>query len=101
MEDNKIEEIQLLEQSLNNLLLQKQMFQMELEEVEAALEEIKKSGDEVYKVIGQLMIKSDKSKAQEELENKKRIIEIRLRSIEKQEEETTKKIESLRKEILE
>jgi len=46
MSERDIQEIHLLEQTLQNLLLQKQAFQMELSETEAALEEIEKSGDE-------------------------------------------------------
>ena len=59
--ENKLQEMQILEQSLQNLLMQKQAFQMELAETQSALKEIEKSGDEVFKVIGQLMIKTEKA----------------------------------------
>ena len=44
MENQKIQEMQMLEQNLQNLLLQKQAFQMELSETESALQAIADSG---------------------------------------------------------
>ena len=97
--DKKIQEMQMLEQNLQNLLFQKQAFQMELSETKSALNEIGKSGDEVFKIIGQLMIKTDKAKTKEELSNKEKIISLRINSIEKQETSLAKKLEDLQKEI--
>ena len=98
--ERKIQEIQILEQSLQNLLLQKQAFQMEISETTAAKREIEKAGDGVFKIIGQLMIKSDKSKVKEELSNKERLLDLRIKSLEKQEATFLEKIDSLKKEIL-
>ena len=66
----KLQELQVLEQNLQNVLMQKQTFQIELAETQGALEELEKSGEEVYKIIGQLMIKSEKAKMKIELEEK-------------------------------
>ena len=98
--DKKIQEIHLLEQSLQNLFLQKQAFQMELSETQSALKEIENSGDEIFKIIGQLMIKTDKSKIKEELSNKEKILDLRKKTIEKQETSLTKKLDSLRGEVI-
>lgn len=100
LDNNKIQEMQILEQNLQNILLQKQAFQMESLETDSALEEIKKSGDEVFKVIGQLMIKSDKKKIQEELEGKKKILDMRLSTLEKQEKSLSEKLEEIREEVM-
>ena len=100
MDANKIQELQIMEQNIQNILLQKQAFQMEASETEAALEEIKKSGDKVFKVIGQLMIQADKASIQKELEEKKKIIDVRLKSLEKQEATFSEKIEELREEFM-
>lgn len=98
--DNKIQEMQILEQSLQNLLMQKQAFQLELNETQAALKEIKNSGDDVFKIIGQLMIRSDKKKMQDELSNKEKLLGIRLKSLEKQETSLTEKLEQLREDVM-
>jgi len=100
MENNKqLQEMQFLEQNLQNLLLQKQAFQMELSETQSASKEIEKAGDEVFKIIGQLMIKSDKSKMKKELEDKEKILNLRINSIEKQEKNFVEQLENLRDKI--
>jgi len=96
--ERKIQEIQILEQNLHNLLLQKQAFQMEISETRAAKKEIENSKD-VFKIIGQLMIRADKAKVKEELLNKEKLLDLRIKSIEKQETSLTEKMDSLRKEV--
>jgi prefoldin beta subunit len=98
--ENKIQEMQILEQNLQNILLQKQAFQMELSETESALNEIERAGEDVFKIIGQLMIKTDKSKVKDELLNKKKIIDIRVKTLQKQEVALSNKIEEIREEIM-
>ncbi len=99
MNNNEIQEMQILEQRLQNSIFQKQAFQMELAETDSAIEELEKSGDEVFKIIGQLMIKSEKSKIRNELEDKKKILDLRIKSVEKQESSLTEQIEKLREKI--
>jgi len=98
--ENKIQEMQILEQSLQNLLMQKQAFQMELTETQSALREIEKSGDEIFKVVGQLMIKTEKSAVKDELANKEKILNLRIKTLEKQEDTFSKKLEEIRKQML-
>jgi len=98
--DKKIQEMQLLEQNLQRLLLQKQAFQMELSETQSALKEIENSGEEVFKIIGQLMIKTDKSKMKQELLNKEKILNLRTKAIEKQESSLTEQLDKLREEMI-
>jgi len=97
--ESKIQELQILEQKLQNSILQKQAFQMEMAETNSAIEELKKAGDEVFKIIGQLMIKSDKVKIKEELENKIKILEMRIKSFEKQEQLLSSQLEKLQEEV--
>lgn len=99
-DQNKIQEMQILEQTLQNLLLQKQAFQMELTETQSALKEIEKSGDDVFKIVGQLMIKAEKQKVKDELANKQKVISLRLKSFEKQEGILTEKAEKLREQFM-
>ncbi|HTY44283.1 MAG TPA: prefoldin subunit beta [Patescibacteria group bacterium] len=101
MEEKKIQEMQILEQTLQNMLLQKQAFQMELSETASALEEINNSGEEVFRIIGQLMVKSDKKKMLEELANKEKILNLRIKTIDKQENSITERLERLKEELAE
>ena len=96
----RIQEIQILEQNLHNLLLQKQAFQMELNETENALGEVEKTKEDVFKIISNIMIKTDKSKLKEELGRKKELLNIRLKSIDSQENQFSKQLEDLRREIM-
>jgi len=96
----KIQEMQIMEQQLQNLLLQKQNFQIELNETINAEEEVKKTKGDVYKIVGQVMVKSAKKDIEVELSKKKEIIELRIKSIEKQEKFLSEQLSKNRDEIL-
>ena len=98
--ENKIQEMQILEQNLQNLLLQKQAFQMELSETRTAKREIEKSHEDPFKMVGNLLIKTDKKALSEELSGKEKLLDLRVKSIEKQEIIFSGKLETLQKEIL-
>lgn len=95
----KIQEVQALEQNLQSFLMQKQSFQLELNEVLNAIEEIKRSDGEVYKMASGMMIRSNKESMLKELEEKKKLSELRISSIEKQEKLIDDKISAIRKDI--
>ena len=96
----KIQQLQSYEQALHTLLMQKQAFQAELNETENALSEIIKTKDDVFKLVGNIMIKSDKKKIEEELKKKQGLIQLRLKSIEKQETQLEKQVEEIREEVM-
>lgn len=81
----KLQELQILEHNLNNVLMQKQGFQLELNETFNALEEVKKTQDSIYKMVGSIMVKADKEKTLSDLEEKKKVLELRNESLDKQE----------------
>lgn len=95
--DKKIEELQHLESHLQNFLMQKQAVQIELNEIDNALREIKNSSDELYKMVSGVMIKSTKEKLNKELEEKKKIAEMKLASIEKEEKKPREKLSDPKK----
>ncbi|MFH1916344.1 MAG: prefoldin subunit [Nanoarchaeota archaeon] len=94
-----INQIQLMEQSLQNLIAQKQLFQNQLLEAESATKELA-SSEKAYKIIGNLMILKDKKEIQEETKQKLERVSIRLKSIEKQEERAKGKIKELQDKVL-
>ena len=97
--NKKIEDLQILEHNLQNVLAQKQNVQLELGEILNALGELKKSEDEAYKIVAGIMIKSDKKNLTFELEEKKKLLNLRISSIEKQEKFIEKEVSELRDEI--
>jgi prefoldin beta subunit len=98
--ENEIKELQMLEQNMQSILMQKQAFQSELGETENALQELNKSGDEIFKIVGNIMIKSSKSDIIKDLEQKKDLISLRLKSLDNQEKSLEKSSESLREKVL-
>ena len=99
-ENNSIQEMQVLEQNLQNILMQKQAFQMEFSETQSSLKEIKDAQGDVFKIVGQLMIKTNKEKMEEELKNKEKIIDLRIKTLEKQEVAFSEQLTKLRDEFL-
>jgi prefoldin beta subunit len=97
--DEKLMQIQLLEQNMQTFLMQKQQFQIQLSEVDSALENIKGSS-KTYKIIANIMVDSDKTTLEKDLQQKKEVLELRIKSLEKQEEKIREKSEKLQKEVL-
>ncbi|MBS3083514.1 prefoldin subunit beta [Candidatus Pacearchaeota archaeon] len=95
----KIQDLQILEQNLQNILIQKQNLQADLNETVNALEEVKKTTDAIYKMVGSIMVVVDKKKTLEELEEKKKLSELRNDSISKQERLIESKARELQQEI--
>jgi prefoldin beta subunit len=95
----KINNLSMLEQNTQQLSAQRQQFQTQLLEIESAIDELKNSQD-AYKIIGSIMIKTDSAKLQEELLSKKKILDIRISSIEKQEDAAKEKAKKFQEEIM-
>jgi|SRR3989344_197834 len=95
-----IQELQLFEQNLQGLSMQKQAFLMELTEVENALSEIKDNNEPIFKVIGQIMVKTDKKKIEKELKEKKDLINLRIKSIERQENLLNQNVDKIKTELM-
>jgi prefoldin beta subunit len=100
MENSKIQEMHFLEQNLQNNFLQKQSFQLELTETESSLKELENSGEEIFKIIGQLMIKTEKEKIRKELKEKIKILKLRIKSIENQEKSLSEQLHSIKADFL-
>lgn len=100
MNDQDIFQLQLLQQNLQNIVLQKQHLQKQLAEINSALEEIV-SSPSVYKIIGDIVVASEKNSLKKELEQKKEILQLRLKNFEKQEQILKEKTEETQKKVLE
>jgi len=95
----KIQELQLIEQNLQNFSLQKQSIQVEINEITNALNEISKTNDEVFRILGGIMIKANKTDLKKELEEKIKVSEIKINSFDKQEKILEEKSKKLREEL--
>ena len=97
--EQKIGQLQMFEQSLQSFLGQKQQFQVQLVEVESALNELD-STEKAYKIIGNIMVEADKNELKSDLRSKKEVLELRIKTMEKQEAQVREKASKLQSEIL-
>ena len=95
----KLQELQILERNLQTFSMEKQSSQVELNEIDNALSELNKSSDDVYKVVSGIMIKSEKTYLITELNEKKKILNLKIASIEKNESPLEQRAEKLRSEL--
>ena len=95
----KMQEFQLAQQNLQNLSLQRQAFQIELNEAESALEESGKAEGDMYRIVGNIMIKAEKEKIIKELQDKKEILALRIKTLENQERILEEKLEKMRRDL--
>ena len=96
-----IQELQMLEQGFQQLLMQKNAFSMESNETDLIIKEVEKTEGEVSRIIGnQVVIKSTKEDILKDMNNKKELIDKRMKSIDEQEKDYSKKIESIREEVM-
>ena len=97
----KIQQLQMMEQSFQQLLMQKNAFSMESNETDLIIKEVEKTEGEVSRIIGnQVVIKSTKEKILEDMKKKKELIETRMKTIDEQEKQFSEKIESIRDEVM-
>ena len=97
--EQKIGQLQMFEQSLQSFLGQKQQFQVQLVEVESALGELENT-DKAYKIVGNIMVESDKNELKADLQSKREMLELRIKTMEKQESQVREKASKLQSEIL-
>jgi len=89
--------LQQLQQTLQAVLTQKQQLELELNEVEQALSELKKLTDKavIYKSIGSLLVKSKRTKVTTELNERKDLLNMRSGVLGKQEHRLRSQVKDL------
>jgi len=87
-------------QMLGNISQQKQQYAMQSELINASLEELGKTKEKtVLKVVGNILITKDVKEMENELKERKESVDLRLKTLEKQEESALKKLNSIRAKI--
>ena len=89
---------QQLYQQVQNLVARKQQLKLELMEVENALRELEKVGEDtpVYKSVGAILIRTDKAKLVQELEDRKTFLNLRIEQVEREEKRAKEQLEDIR-----
>ncbi|MEM2874367.1 MAG: prefoldin subunit beta [Candidatus Nanoarchaeia archaeon] len=97
----KIQELQLLQQRLTVFTAQKQQLQIQLAELDNALAELQKAKPPVYRLLGEILVEKLPDELKAELKEKRDEIDLRIKTIEKQESKTREKAQELQKAIAE
>lgn len=91
---------QALQQQLHVIQQQKEALNLQMLEINKALEELSKTAEEeVYKVTGPVLVKVKKTEAQKDLESRKDMSSLRLKSLEKSETSAKGQMEDLRSKL--
>ena len=83
---DEVVRLQGLQQKMQSLLVQKQNIQVQMVEINNALKELgkQKSGEDVFEIVGAIMLKKDVTELKKSLAERKEIFELRSTSYDKQ-----------------
>lgn len=98
---NQLAQLQQLQQQAQAVMTQKNQIEGLIRETDAALKELEKSSDDavIYKGVGELMFKADKAKLVEELKERKDMMDLRLKTMAKQEERIQSRFTQLQEQL--
>ena len=95
----KIQELQLMQQKLSIFAAQKQQLQLQVLELENALKELEKAKSPVYKLTGELLIEKPAKDIKKELSTKKSDLDLHIKTLETQEKKIKDRALDLQKEV--
>ncbi|WP_121742676.1 prefoldin subunit beta [Natronorubrum halophilum] len=97
----KIEQLQDLQETAQQVAVQKQEAESSLTDSKNALEELENIDDDtaMYRKVGELLVETEYDAAEDDLEDKVDSLEIRLETLEKQEERVQEQFEDLQGEL--
>jgi prefoldin beta subunit len=99
MDNPELQKLQTIEAQAHAHAAQRAGLQAQLSEVDNALKEMIGASD-TYRIIGNIMVKSDAAKLSVELQEKKAVLQTRMASAERQEKRLREEMESLQGKIL-
>lgn len=97
----QIAQFQMMQQQAQAISSQKVQMEIQLKEIDHSIEELKKlkKDAEVYESIGAILIKKSKTKITTELKERKETLEIRVKTLAKQEQDIQAKLMEMQSEI--
>ena len=88
------------QQHLQGIMTQRESTGMQILEIKKALEELDKTDQkEVYKVAGPILIRASKTDVKKDLKDKEEILNVRLKSLEKEEKRIKIKIDEIKEQL--
>ena len=98
--ETNIVQLQSLEQNLRNIDMQKQNMQLQLMESENSLKELKEYSGNVYKIVGPVMVESNKDTLLKDLTDKESVLKVRLETLKKQEKTLREQFQNIQNELM-
>jgi len=99
---NLIAQFQNYQQQLQSILIQKESMKIQNLEIERALEELNSTNQKnAYKITGQIMVNKPVEELKKELNETKENIDVRIKSLEKNEERLNSKLKDLQAKLKE
>ncbi len=93
-------QIQMQNQQLQILMLQRQALEVQSKEIENALAEIEKlDKEDIYRSIGPVLVKTDKKNVKDELTEQQEEAGLKLKAVEKQEKAVRERMQKSQKEL--
>ncbi len=99
--ESEISRLQVLEQNLKGIEMQRQNVQLQLFESENSLNELKNYEGKPFKIVGPVMIESNKEDVVRDLKEKMDLLKVRSESMGKQEISLKKEFEEIQAKIME
>lgn len=98
---HQLAQFQQTQQQAQMLMTQRQQLELLLKETERALEELGKLKEDavVYKSVGTILIKSEKDELQKSLEEQKETLDLRIKTLERQEERVVQRLREMREKL--
>ncbi|MHC1631422.1 MAG: prefoldin subunit beta [Methanotrichaceae archaeon] len=98
---NQLAQVQQIQQQAQALLNQKNQIEMMLRETEAAIKELEASdkGAVIYKSVGEILFIANRTKLMDELKEKNDVLDLRLKTLTKQEERIQKRFTQLQEQL--
>ncbi|MEM4156310.1 MAG: prefoldin subunit beta [Archaeoglobaceae archaeon] len=96
-----VAQLQQIQQQLQLVVNQKAQIEAMFEETKQALEELQNVSEEtpIYKAVGSILVREGKEKVVRELNEKKESFEIRIKTLERQEERLKERFAELQKKL--
>ncbi len=100
---HQVAQFQQIQQQAQALMAQKQQLELILKETEKALEELDKLQEDatVYKSVGSILVKADRAALKTELADDKEPLDLRIKTVERQEERVVTRLREMRDKLQE
>lgn len=95
-----LQQFQALQQQYQSVIFQKEAAGMQMQEAEIAEKELSRASGDAFKAVGAILVKKDARALLAEIAEQKEMLDVRIKSLEKQEKLITDRLADLQKRII-